>query len=81
MTDRIYYTDPSCTEFDATVVRCDTVDGRIIAVLDRTAFYPTSGGSRSTRVPSAACGSSTSSIRTMRASVTWWRQRWKLDRR
>ena len=44
MTERIYYTDPSCVEFDATVVSSSTVDGRPIAVLDRTAFYPTSGG-------------------------------------
>jgi alanyl-tRNA synthetase len=44
VTDRIYYADSTCTEFDATVLRCGTVDGRAVAVLDRTAFYPTSGG-------------------------------------
>ncbi len=44
MSSRLYYTDPACTEFEATVERCDTVEGRTIAVLDRTAFYPTSGG-------------------------------------
>ena len=44
MTERIYYTDPTCVEFDATVVSSTTVDGRPVAVLDRTAFYPTSGG-------------------------------------
>ncbi|MCX6549438.1 MAG: alanyl-tRNA editing protein [Acidobacteria bacterium] len=44
MTERLYYTDPACTEFDATVLACETVDGRLVAVLDRTAFYPTSGG-------------------------------------
>jgi alanyl-tRNA synthetase len=44
MTDRIYYTDPYCTTFDATVVSATEVDGRSHIVLDRTAFYPTSGG-------------------------------------
>jgi alanyl-tRNA synthetase len=42
--DRIYYTDPYCTEFDATVTRAFTHEGRPAVVLDRTAFYPTSGG-------------------------------------
>jgi alanyl-tRNA synthetase len=42
MTERLYYTDCFLTEFDARVVaRLD--DGARI-VLDRTAFYPTSGG-------------------------------------
>jgi len=40
MTERLYYTDPNLTEFDARVV---SVTGAGI-VLDRTAFYPTSGG-------------------------------------
>jgi alanyl-tRNA synthetase len=44
VTDRIYYTDPALTEFDATVTSCETTDGRIVATLDRSAFYPTSGG-------------------------------------
>lgn len=44
MTERLYYTDPYMREFDARVVRADRVDGRDVAVLDRTAFYPTSGG-------------------------------------
>jgi alanyl-tRNA synthetase len=44
MTDRIYYTDPYCREFDATVLEVDEADGRQSIVLDRTAFYPTSGG-------------------------------------
>jgi len=44
VTDRLYYTDPALLEFDAMVASCDMVDGRIIVVLDRTAFYPTSGG-------------------------------------
>jgi len=44
VTDRLYYTDASQIEFDAAVDACDTQDGRIVATLDRTAFYPTSGG-------------------------------------
>jgi alanyl-tRNA synthetase len=44
MTDRLYYTDPYLREFDATVVRVDERDGRALVTLDRTAFYPTSGG-------------------------------------
>ena len=44
MTNRIYYTEPYRTEFDATVVAVDTVDGRAHVTLDQTAFYPISGG-------------------------------------
>jgi len=44
MTQRIYYTDAYCRAFDAVVVRTLEHDGRPAAVLDRTAFYPTSGG-------------------------------------
>ena len=44
MTSRIYYTDPYCRRFEAVVVRAFEHDGRPAAVLDRTAFYPTSGG-------------------------------------
>jgi alanyl-tRNA synthetase len=44
VTERIYYTDPACTEFDATVESSRVLDGRPIVILDRTAFYPTSGG-------------------------------------
>jgi alanyl-tRNA synthetase len=44
VTERIYYTDPTCLEFDATVVSSSTADGRPVVILDRTAFYPTSGG-------------------------------------
>ena len=44
MTNRLYYTDSYVRDFDATVL--DVVDhgGRRAAILDRTAFYPTSGG-------------------------------------
>jgi alanyl-tRNA synthetase len=44
VTERLYYTDPYATEFDAHVVRLEEHEGRPAAVLDRTAFYPTSGG-------------------------------------
>ena len=44
MTDRIYYTEPACRSFEATVTRVDEREGRSVVVLDRTAFYPTSGG-------------------------------------
>jgi alanyl-tRNA synthetase len=44
MAERIYYTDPYARQFEATVVSVTTKDGQPVAVLDRTAFYPTSGG-------------------------------------
>jgi alanyl-tRNA synthetase len=44
MTDRLYYLDPYLREFDATVSRVDRRDDRVLITLDRTAFYPTSGG-------------------------------------
>jgi alanyl-tRNA synthetase len=44
MTTRIYYTDASAREFDATIVDTLTHEGHPAAILDRTAFYPTSGG-------------------------------------
>ncbi len=45
MTHRLYYEDSFLFRFDATVVESGLLpDGRPFAVLDRTAFYPTSGG-------------------------------------
>jgi alanyl-tRNA synthetase len=44
MTDRLYYTDPYLRAFDATVARVGRRDDRLAVTLDRTAFYPTSGG-------------------------------------
>ena len=44
MTDRLYYTDPYLRAFDATIVRVDRRGDRLLVGLDRTAFYPTSGG-------------------------------------
>jgi alanyl-tRNA synthetase len=44
MTERLYYDDPYLREFTASVASVELVDGRQVAQLDRTAFYPTSGG-------------------------------------
>src|SRR6185503_14797498 len=44
MTERLYYTDPYLAAFDADVVEQTTHEGKVALVLDRTAFYPTSGG-------------------------------------
>ena len=44
MTERIYYKDPTILAFEAKIVETDTKDDLFITVMDRTAFYPTSGG-------------------------------------
>lgn len=44
MTTRLYYVDSYLTDFEATVVESGQIDGRSYVVLDRSAFYPTSGG-------------------------------------
>jgi alanyl-tRNA synthetase len=44
MTDRLYYHDSFLYDFDARVVEAVEHQGRSAIVLDRTAFYPTSGG-------------------------------------
>lgn len=44
MTERLYYDDSLLLEFDATVTGVVDHDGRPAVTLDRTAFYPTSGG-------------------------------------
>jgi alanyl-tRNA synthetase len=44
VTERLYYRDSFLREFDARVVSCDQEGERWKVVLDRTAFYPTSGG-------------------------------------
>src|SRR5438093_8453319 len=43
-TGRLYYDDPYLLEFDATAVETRSVGGHFGVVLDKTAFYPTSGG-------------------------------------
>lgn len=44
MTERLYYTDSYCTCFTARTIERLAWDGHPAVVLDRTAFYPTSGG-------------------------------------
>jgi alanyl-tRNA synthetase len=43
-TPRLYFDDPTLLAFEATVVAHSRVDDRPALVLDRTAFYPDSGG-------------------------------------
>ena len=44
MTERLYYKDPGLLEFNASIVDAGDADGRHWTVLDKSAFYPTSGG-------------------------------------
>ena len=44
MTERLYYSDSYKLDFDATVTAVEDLEGRDVAILDRTLFYPTSGG-------------------------------------
>jgi alanyl-tRNA synthetase len=44
LTERLYYTDAYRTDFDAVVLAVEPSGDRLTAVLDRTAFYPASGG-------------------------------------
>jgi alanyl-tRNA synthetase len=44
MTTRLDYADATLTDFDATVLDCQPTAGGFSVVLDRTAFYPASGG-------------------------------------
>src|SRR5689334_2319202 len=44
MTERLYYTDAYQTEFDAQLVAATESNGQPAVVLDRSFFYPTSGG-------------------------------------
>ena len=44
MTERLYYHDSFLYSFDARVLKSIEREGRRAVVLDRTAFYPTSGG-------------------------------------
>jgi len=45
VTERLYYTDPYLTEFDAQVLETvEATNARPAVILDRTAFYPSSGG-------------------------------------
>lgn len=44
MTERLYYDNAYLTEFDGIVEKVSERDGKRIAALNRSAFYPTSGG-------------------------------------
>jgi alanyl-tRNA synthetase len=44
LTDRLYYHGSFLREFDATVISCTPEGPRWKVILNRTAFYPTSGG-------------------------------------
>jgi alanyl-tRNA synthetase len=44
MTNRLYYDDPYSREFEATVVSVTPREARHAVILDRSSFYPTSGG-------------------------------------
>lgn len=44
MSERLYYLDADTTDFTAEIVATTHVDGRPAVVLNRTYFYPTSGG-------------------------------------
>ncbi len=44
MTEKLYYADPFCREFDASVLACTAQDGYFSVRLDRTAFFPEGGG-------------------------------------
>ena len=44
MSERLFWQDPYATAFTATVTRVREEDGRFLVELDRTLFYPTSGG-------------------------------------
>lgn len=44
MTERLYYHDSFLYSFEASILHTVNREGRNVIVLDRTAFYPTSGG-------------------------------------
>ena len=44
MTNRLYYNDAYTTEFEAHILQKEIVKGQPAIVLDKTYFYPTSGG-------------------------------------
>jgi len=45
--DRLYYDNPSLLEFDATVTGVEDLGEQALVTLNRSAFYPTSGGQNS----------------------------------
>jgi alanyl-tRNA synthetase len=44
LTDRLYYNDSFLHDFEARIASVTTADGRTAVTLDRSAFYPASGG-------------------------------------
>ena len=44
MTERLYYKNPGLLNFEATITEVLENNGKHLTVLDKTAFYPTSGG-------------------------------------
>jgi len=44
MTERLYYKDPALLSFEGTIIEARQFNGKHLTVLDKTAFYPTSGG-------------------------------------
>ncbi len=49
MTERLYYKDSNLLEFEAEIVSSEERDGQYHTVLNRSAFYPTSGGQQHDR--------------------------------
>jgi alanyl-tRNA synthetase len=49
VTERLHYDDPTLARFDAEVIEHAELGGKPSAILDRTAFYPESGGQMSDR--------------------------------
>ena len=43
-TEKLYYKDAYIREFDATVISLEEKDGKYLAVLDKSAFFPEAGG-------------------------------------
>jgi len=44
VTERLYYSDSYLKEFNANVIQTGEIEGKPAVVLDKTLFYPTSGG-------------------------------------
>ncbi len=44
MTERLYYTDSYLKEFNARIIQTGEIEGKPAVVLDKTLFYPESGG-------------------------------------
>ncbi len=49
MTERLYYNNPGLVEFDAVILSTESKADSWITTLDRSAFYPTSGGQSADR--------------------------------